>query len=120
MGRRFVVVGFAVIALLSPAGCGGDEAERGYSDDTRASFLEPCIAGLGEQGREICECSYDLIVDDIAYDDFEDIDRALQGDPDASLPDEVADIVAACAADPESARDDAADDEEETTTTPLP
>jgi hypothetical protein len=121
MGRRFVVSGFAVIAFVGLAGCGGDEGERGYSEDTRASFLEPCIAGLGEQGRDICECSYDLIVDDIAFDDFEDIDRALQGDPDAALPDEVADIVAACAADPENARDDAEEEqEEETTTTPLP
>ena len=123
MGRRFVVSVVAVTALLSFAGCGGGEGERDYSDDTRASFLEPCIAGLGEEGREICECSYDLIADDIDYDDFEDIDRALQGDPDADLPDEVADIVAACAADPDAAMDDDEDEDEaedETTTTPLP
>jgi hypothetical protein len=121
MGCRFVVSVVAVTALLSFAGCGGD-GDRDYSDDTKASFLEPCIAGLGEEGRDICECSYDLIADDIAYADFEDIDRALQGDPDAALPDDVADIVAACAADPEAARDEAdeQDEDEETTTTPLP
>jgi hypothetical protein len=121
-GRRFVVAVIAVIgvvALAGSAGCGNDRSEQGYSDDTRASFLEPCIAGLGEEGRDVCECSYDLIAEGIPFADFEDVDRALQGDPDAELPDEVADIVAACAADPDAARDQAAE-EEETTTTPLP
>jgi hypothetical protein len=120
MGRRFVVGVIAVLGLagvVGAAGCGGDDEERGFSDDTRASFMEPCIAGLGEDGRDTCECSYDLIVADVPYEDFEDTDRALQRDPDAALPDEIADIVAACAADPDAAR---ASDDEETTTTPLP
>jgi hypothetical protein len=123
MGRRLVVemlAAVAIVGFVALGGCGGGDGEQAYSADTRASFLEPCIAGLGEEGRDICECSYDLIADDIAYADFEDIDRALQGDPDAALPDEVADIVAACAADPEAARERAAEQDEETTTTPLP
>ena len=117
MHRRFVTWSAVIVlaVLLGLGGCGrGDGDDQTYSSDTRASFLEPCIAGLGEDGREICECSYDLIVDEIPFEDFQELDRELQGDPDAELPDAIADIVAACAADPSAA------EEEETTTTPLP
>ena len=114
---RGLVVGLALLTLV--AGCGGDGEDQTYSEDTRTSFLEPCIAGLGEEGRAVCECSYDLIVADIPFDEFQEVDRDLQGDPDAELPDEIADIVAACAADPEAARE-REEQEEETTTTPLP
>ena len=105
IARVIEVVGVAtlVVGLALGAGCGGDDSEQSYSSDTRASFLEPCVAGLGEEGRDICECSYDLIVEDIPFDEFEDIDRDLQNDPDAELPDAISDIVAACAADPSAA-----------------
>ncbi len=119
MHRRFAVwsAAIAIAVALLLAGCGrGDGDDPTYSSDTRASFLEPCIAGLGEEGRDVCECSYALIVDDIPFEDFQRLDRDLQGDPDAELPDAIADIVAACAADPTSADEE----EEETTTTPLP
>ncbi len=118
--HRWFAIRLAAVALLVVfvlVGCGrADGDDQGYSDDTRTSFLEPCIAGLGEEGRDVCECTYDRIADDIPFDEFQRLDRALQGDPDAELPDEIADIVAACAADPTGA--DA--EEEQTTTTPLP
>jgi hypothetical protein len=126
MRSRFVAIAVALVAVIAVVGCGGGGDDQTYSDDTRASFLEPCIAGLGESGRDVCECSYDLIADDIPFAEFEDVDRALQGNPDAALPDDIADIVAACAADPTAARERAQqeqeqqDQEEQTTTTPLP
>jgi hypothetical protein len=111
--RRGTVLLVVGAVLLAGCGRGGDS---GYSADTRASFLEPCISGLGAGDRDVCECSYARITEEIPFETFEAIDRELQDDPDAELPDEVADIVVACAADPEGA----ADPEDETTTTPLP
>jgi hypothetical protein len=111
--RRGTVLLVAAIALV--VGCGTGGGSDGYSADTRASFLEPCVSGLGDGDREVCECSYERITEEIPFDTFAEIDRDLQDDPDAELPDEVADIVVACAADP-----DDPDDEEQTTTTPLP
>lgn len=115
--HRWTALGLAGVALLGGCGGGGD-SDADYSDDTRASFLEPCVSGLGDDGRDICECTYDRIVDDIPFDRFEDLDRQLQDDPDAALPDDVADIVVACAADPTGGEEE--EEEEETTTTPLP
>jgi hypothetical protein len=103
----------AALALLGGCGGGGDD-DAGYSADTRASFLEPCVSGLGDDGQAICECSYDRIVEDVPFDTFQSIDRELQDNPDAELPDDVLDIVAACAADPTGGA------EEATTTTRLP
>jgi hypothetical protein len=112
--RWIVKASLGVLAVMFLAGCGGDGDGDDYSDDIRAAFLEPCIAGLGEGEAAVCECAYDRIADEIPFDRFEEVDRALQDDPDAELPDEMADIVAACAADPTGGGD------EETTTTPLP
>jgi len=79
--------------------CGGDGPDD-YSAETEAQFLATCVGTLGEAERAVCRCSYDEIVDDVAYDDFEDLDRRMNDDPDAELPDDIVDIVAACASGP--------------------
>ncbi len=97
--RRAATLGPVLAALVSLASC-GDDGPDDYSAETEAQFLATCVGSLGEAERSVCECSYGRIADEVAYDDFEDLDRRMNDDPDAELPDEIVDIVAACAADP--------------------
>jgi hypothetical protein len=98
-----------VSLLLVAAGC-GDRSPTDYSDETEEQFMASCVPSLGESERDVCRCAYDEIRSQLSFEEFEELDEQLRDDPDAELPDDVVDLVAACAADPDGSSD-------ETTTT---
>ncbi|HEX6423131.1 MAG TPA: Hsp70 family protein [Acidimicrobiales bacterium] len=59
-------------------GSGTDEAASGYTDAVEQEFMDECVPG---PGQAFCECSYDLIVETIPFERFQEMDAALAEDP---------------------------------------
>ncbi len=90
------------LALVIVVGC-RDGAPDEYTDETRAVFLRSCAEPAAGQGlaEAVCRCAYSQIVATIPFEEFEDLEAALDEDPPEEpedVPDEIADIYAACAA----------------------
>ncbi|HEY8546099.1 MAG TPA: hypothetical protein VIL36_13665 [Acidimicrobiales bacterium] len=97
------------VALWSCAsGCGGDGGADGYSADLRARFVVDCAAHGTPQDQ--CRCFYDALEANVEFERFERLDDALRVGG-REIPDDVADLAAACAGDPATAP---------TTSTPPP
>lgn len=84
-------------ATLFLAGACGDDGSSGYSDETRNEFVSQCTAGAGDSARDMCECSYEAITDNMSFEEFERYDEALSDDPSAEIPAEVTDAMTECA-----------------------
>jgi hypothetical protein len=89
---------------LVATGC-GDRSPSEYSDETEEQFMASCVPSLGESERDVCRCAYDEIRGQLSFEEFQELDEQLRDDPDAELPDDVVDLVAACAADPDRSSD---------------
>jgi hypothetical protein len=84
----------AGLVLASAAGCGDGGEHEGYGPDQRASFVAACAPGAS---TAVCGCFYDRLADTVSYERFLAIDRQIRRDP-AAIPDDVADLAIACAA----------------------
>ncbi|HEX6423843.1 MAG TPA: Hsp70 family protein [Acidimicrobiales bacterium] len=58
-------------------GSGTDESGSGYSAEVEQAFMDACVPGAGQA---VCECSYDLIVETIPFERFEEMESALRED----------------------------------------
>jgi actin-like ATPase involved in cell morphogenesis len=58
-------------------GSSTDEGGSGYTAEVEQEFMGECVPGLGQA---VCECSYDLIVETIPFERFQEIDAALAED----------------------------------------
>ena len=93
---RSLVAGTVPVLLLA---CGGDDAGEhdGYSTALRSQFVVDCVAQGTPQDQ--CGCLYDGLEDEVPFARFEELDEAI-GSGAREIPDDVADIAAACAGDP--------------------
>lgn len=96
-----VVVGAFALTLGVVLATRGDDSS-GYDDDTAAAFLADCTDEGGDDVAPACECWYDAIVDEIAYDRFEQVSAKLvaqlEKDPEAApdIPDDFLALLAPC------------------------
>jgi hypothetical protein len=94
---RSLVAGTVVVLLLACGGgddAGGDDS---YSAALRSQFVVDCVAQGTPQDQ--CGCLYDKLEDDVPFARFEKLDEAIRSGA-REVPDDVADLAAACAGDP--------------------
>jgi hypothetical protein len=84
----------AGLVLAVAGGCGGGGRHGGYGPEQRASFVAACTPGAS---AAVCGCFYDRLADTVSYERFLAIDREIRRDPSA-IPDDVAELAIACAA----------------------
>ena len=90
--RRWLLALLVVAAVA----CADEPADE-YSEATERAFMRACVAGLGDELEDVCACSYERITRRLSFDEYEELNRQLENDED-DIPDELTDIVAACAA----------------------
>jgi hypothetical protein len=94
-GTRWATGPATLLVVAALAACGGDDGSSdGYGPEGRADFVEACSAGMD---AEACGCFYDRLEEDVPYERFEEVDRALRDDPTA-IPDDIADLAVRCSA----------------------
>ncbi|CAN5244395.1 hypothetical protein BH18ACT4_BH18ACT4_04140 [soil metagenome] len=103
--RRITAV---VVAVVFAVGACGDDKREAYSVDTETQFMATCVASVGEGERSLCGCIYDSITEEIPFEEFEELDRRLNDDPDAELPERIDALVVECATNPETGGDGSA------------
>jgi hypothetical protein len=86
----------ALATAVAAAGC--RQAPSDYGAESEEVFLRSCVQNSGEGFADVCRCAYDRIVEEIPWDDFVEIDDALEAD-DSDLPVNVVRILTDCAAD---------------------
>lgn len=93
--RRRLVVASAVVAVLL-TGCASvpSNTPTDYDDVTQANYLAACEAA-GRSASD-CQCYYDGIVENVAFEDFKDFEDQVKDDPTA-VPGAYEDIVDDCA-----------------------
>jgi hypothetical protein len=84
--------------LVALAGCsGGDGDPQGYGPELRSDFVEDCtVSGTPE---DVCRCYYESLASEVPFSRYEEIEARLQDG--GEIPTDVADLAAACAAEPE-------------------
>lgn len=97
MSLRTLLAGSAVLLV---GACGGDDdpGPTGYSAELRAEFVVACVAQGTPQDQ--CGCFYDALEEQVPFERYEEIEAAIRSG-DTAVPDDVADLAAACAAAPE-------------------
>jgi actin-like ATPase involved in cell morphogenesis len=77
-------------------GSGGDDA-AGYTAAVEQEFMDSCVARGGDAATEQCQCTYDELKANVAFERFVELDRQLaDAQSGADLPQELTDAVAAC------------------------
>ena len=97
VSRWVTTAAIAAIAWSAP-GCGPDVDATDYGAENRAAFLAACTIP-GEDPRlvrDVCECTYERIEADMAFDDFVSMEESLLLDALAPLPESVAGYMADC------------------------
>ena len=110
MGRLLVglvaVVGLAAVVVGGILYVRDEDPPTDYDARTEDDFMATCTADADQLGftrsGDFCQCAYDDITAEIDYDDFVEIDAALQEDPSA-VPDEIDRIRTACYVEVEAA-----------------
>lgn len=107
--RRARVVTAVLALVLVVGGCTNrQQAPSDYGGTTDKNFNEGCVTtltsgdGEGEQlsdedATDVCRCSYEDIVDEIPFEDFEQINEDQSADP-GPLDERIAAIVDGCTA----------------------
>jgi hypothetical protein len=88
--RRLLAV---LVVLCIVAAC--SKNSNHYGDATRKAFLETCTINQ-DQPKQICECIYDKIAQQIPFDRYVELDKQMQAD-EKFVPDELVGIAADCA-----------------------
>jgi hypothetical protein len=95
---RAITVGVVVLgAALVGCGGSGDDDDQGYSPALRSEFVINCVAQGTPQDQ--CGCLYDKLEAEVPFSRFRDLDEQIR-DGIHKIPDDVATLAAACAADP--------------------
>ena len=71
-----VKTGLVLGGLMLLAAC-GEPTE--YNDGIKRTFMDACVEGAGgiDVAEEICGCTYDSLVEDVPFNEFKEIDRAM-------------------------------------------
>ena len=94
--RELARLAVAVVLVVAAAGCGDDAAPDDFSAETRSAMVTGCAEDDADPDlREVCECTYERMEDDLGFDEFADLDRRLAGGDDR-LPAEVVSIIRDC------------------------
>ena len=94
--RTCAFVLFAAVVAVGTVGCSNAEAD--YGSATLGMFMQSCDpAHAGGQREAVCRCAYEKIKDRYPYEGYASLDAEQRKDPNRKLPDEVLQIVAACA-----------------------
>ncbi len=90
-------VALILVVGVGLAGCSSDEVED-FTPDIREGFLEACTRPLDDSRltSAICQCAFDETQAQLSFDEFAEVEEALQADPESTLPPEIAEIVAGC------------------------
>jgi hypothetical protein len=83
--------------MILLASCGGGDEFDEYGPEHRAAFVEDCTTD--DVGTRTCRCFYDRLTLEVPFDRFVELDAALSQPQTATdLPDDIALMAAACAA----------------------
>jgi len=93
---RRKLIALAGATLFLAGACGGDDEPSSYNDDVKDDFMSQCVAGAGDEARDVCQCTYDALVDNMPFEEFKEYDEKLRDDPSTPLPAEVTDAMTAC------------------------
>lgn len=91
--RLLLALAVAAVGLLAACGQEGS-APDSYGATTQDNFLEGCIDGLtaddregealsGDEAEQVCQCTYDGIVEEIPFEDFQEIYDEQREEPQA-------------------------------------
>jgi hypothetical protein len=95
------------LSLVVLAGCTTTQRDASNYEDTEEDFLEGCIA-TAEADAEVegaaviaspedyCQCAFDGLVESVEFDRFKEVNTELREEGGA-LPDDIAEVYAACA-----------------------
>lgn len=94
---RTVVAGWVALAGVAVlAGCSDDGEAEGYGPELRRDFVEECTStGTAE---DVCRCYYNSIEAEVPFDRYQQLE--LQIREGGEVPADIADLAAACAAEP--------------------
>lgn len=90
-----------LVAGLALVGCSEPESEV-FTLENKGAFLAACVdpevdAIDAPLTAEICGCTYDRALEQYTdYNDFVAVDKQLASDPEAPIPQELLDLMAAC------------------------
>lgn len=97
-GRTTITLGWAALAVVALlAGCSDDDGDdEGYGPDLRRDFVEDCIAtGTAE---DVCRCFYNSLEAEVPFERYQRLELEIRDG--GEIPSDVADLAAACAAEP--------------------
>ena len=107
----------AVSLLVATAGACSSGGPSEYGDNVQREFVASCVEQGGEDLRNVCECTYDKISEQIPFERFEEIDQQI-ADQEADLPDDVIELITDCVI--ETTDTDGSADTSEVPTTTVP
>ena len=105
-----------VLVVVAAAGC-GSSGPTDYDAQVEREFVESCVEEGGEDLRDVCECTYGKISEQIPFERFDDIDRQI-ADQEEGLPDDVIELITDCVIETSTAGDPTPTTEVPTTTVP--
>ncbi len=85
----------AVSLLVAMAGACSSGGPSDYGVNVQREFVASCVEEGGEDLRDVCECTYDKISEQIPFERFEEIDQQI-ADQEADLPDDAIDLITDC------------------------
>ncbi|MDA0338773.1 MAG: hypothetical protein O2910_02870 [Proteobacteria bacterium] len=74
---NYLVKACAVLGTLALLSACGEPTE--YDESVKRTFMDACIEGAGgdDIANTVCGCAYDKLVEEVPFEEFKEIDRAL-------------------------------------------